>query len=180
MSVALHSGPKLNLGWRKSKYPPNSGRVLKQTPQHEPPAGSSLGNPVSGQIALIKLSSLGNFFQNLTFLLTFLKNTLYYFSGKVNKNNIGLCVLINGGKIMRGRKCYLLHPSGEWGRFLSFPLFFLLLLFYPFSSHSQTQSQTQNQCVTCHTSARKLIQITREIKKTHPKSAKSALTKGEG
>ena len=81
---------------------------------------------------------------------------------------------------MRGHKCYLLHPSGACVKFLTLPLFFLFLLFSPFQIHSQTQSQNQDQCVACHTSARKLIQITRQIKQAHPQPAKSALTKGEG
>ena len=53
-------------------------------------------------------------------------------------------------------------------------MFFLLPLISPL------HSQDQNQCVTCHTSARKLIEITRAIEKAHPKPAKSELTKGEG
>ena len=81
---------------------------------------------------------------------------------------------------MRGRKCYLLHPSGENVKFLLFPLLFFFLLFFTDRIYSQTPSSNQDQCVACHTSAKKLIQITREIKKAHPQAEKSTLTKGEG
>ncbi len=81
---------------------------------------------------------------------------------------------------MRNRKCYLLHPSGECISFFAFPFLFLLLLFSSALGRPQTKSPNQDQCVACHTSARKLIQITRQIKKLHPEVKKSSLTKGEG
>ena len=77
---------------------------------------------------------------------------------------------------MRGHKCYLLHPSGGLFLFLLLPLLFLFLL--PNPVFSQTQSQSQ--CIACHTNAKKLIEITRIIKQTTPQPKKSNLTKGEG
>ena len=42
-------------------------------------------------------------------------------------------------------------------------------------------TQQENHCFTCHTNPRKLIEITREIARTHPeKPGASAETKGEG
>jgi hypothetical protein len=42
-----------------------------------------------------------------------------------------------------------------------------------------SQAYEDTQCFKCHTSAKKLIEITREIAKTRP-ALKSAETKGEG
>ncbi|MDL1963915.1 MAG: hypothetical protein LWW98_06195 [Deltaproteobacteria bacterium] len=54
------------------------------------------------------------------------------------------------------------------------------LLFYNASSNVQC-SENINQCVACHTSARNLIKITREIAETSPaKPAISSETSGEG
>ena len=56
----------------------------------------------------------------------------------------------------------------------------LLFVLFVFPSSNPLHSQDQSQCVACHTSARKLIEITRAIEKAHPKPGKSKLTKGEG
>ena len=77
---------------------------------------------------------------------------------------------------MRGHKCYLLHPSGALFLFFILPLLFL---FVPLKSVFP-QTQSQNQCIACHTNAKKLIEITRIIKQTTPQPQKSNLTKGEG
>ena len=42
-----------------------------------------------------------------------------------------------------------------------------------------SQASEDSQCFKCHTSAKKLIEITREIAKTRP-AVKSAETEGEG
>ena len=56
---------------------------------------------------------------------------------------------------------------------------FSLLLFY--GSPVVRSDEKENHCFTCHTNARKLIQITREIAKTDKdKPGASAETKGEG
>lgn len=53
------------------------------------------------------------------------------------------------------------------------------LLFY--SSPSVQASSTENHCFTCHTNARELIKITREISKSNiNKPGGSEETKGEG
>ena len=57
---------------------------------------------------------------------------------------------------------------------------FVAFIFFLFPVFAPLHSQDQNQCVACHTSARKLIEITRAVEKAHPKPAKSELTKGEG
>jgi len=77
---------------------------------------------------------------------------------------------------MREHKCYLLRPSGGLSLFLLLPL---LSLFLP-SKPAFSQTQSQNQCIACHTNAKKLIEITRIIKQTTPQPKKSNLTKGEG
>jgi len=77
---------------------------------------------------------------------------------------------------MRGHKCYLLHPSGGLILFLIMPFLFLL---FPIKS-AVSQTQPKNQCIACHTNAKKLIEITRIIKQTTPQPKKSSLTKGEG
>ncbi len=52
------------------------------------------------------------------------------------------------------------------------------LIFIPGSPFS-SQAYEDTQCFKCHTSAKKLIEITREIAKTRP-ALKSAETAGEG
>ena len=52
------------------------------------------------------------------------------------------------------------------------------LIFIP-GSPFISQAYEDTQCFKCHTSAKKLIEITREIAKTRP-ALKSAETKGEG
>lgn len=52
------------------------------------------------------------------------------------------------------------------------------LIFIPGSPFS-SQAYEDTQCFKCHTSAKKLIEITREIAKTRP-TLKSAETAGEG
>lgn len=52
------------------------------------------------------------------------------------------------------------------------------LVFIP-GSPFISQASEDSQCFKCHTSAKKLIEITREIAKTRP-ALKSAETKGEG
>jgi len=52
------------------------------------------------------------------------------------------------------------------------------LIFVP-CSPLISQAYEDTQCFKCHTSAKKLIEITREIAKTRP-ALKSAETKGEG
>ncbi|RLB15406.1 MAG: hypothetical protein DRG63_06940 [Deltaproteobacteria bacterium] len=55
---------------------------------------------------------------------------------------------------------------------------FLLLVYFPKDTFCARQ---ENYCFTCHTSARKLIQITRQISKTHKaRPGASPETKGEG
>lgn len=56
-------------------------------------------------------------------------------------------------------------------------LIFVLSLFLASPSISQAYEDTQ--CFQCHTSAKKLIEITREIAKTRP-AVKSEETEGEG
>jgi len=61
-----------------------------------------------------------------------------------------------------------------------------IILFMTFSIAFFTSGQavqdeaTESSCVTCHTSAVKLIKITREIRKANPPREKSELNKGEG
>jgi len=54
-----------------------------------------------------------------------------------------------------------------------------LFLFY--GNQKAQSAEEENQCFTCHTNARKLIKITREIAKTDKgRPGTSAETKGEG
>ncbi len=54
-----------------------------------------------------------------------------------------------------------------------------LCVFY--ASRAATSTRQENYCFTCHTSARKLIKITREISKVNKgKPGASAKTEGEG
>lgn len=53
----------------------------------------------------------------------------------------------------------------------------ILILSYP---NVYAQDEEESSCITCHTSAVKLIKITRELQKTNPPQEKSTLNKGEG
>ena len=68
--------------------------------------------------------------------------------------------------IYRGPMVYLLLIAG-------------LLLNSPALSLSQDSAES-DQCIACHTKARKLIEISRIIKQTRPARQKSARTSGEG
>jgi len=58
---------------------------------------------------------------------------------------------------------------------------FGVLLFPFFTVNAANTTKRENHCFTCHTSARKLIQITREISKSNKnKPGASPETKGEG
>ena len=60
-------------------------------------------------------------------------------------------------------------------------LVFAVSLFLSFSSQKAWSAEKENYCFTCHTSARKLIQITREIAKADKgKPGGSTETEGEG
>lgn len=60
-------------------------------------------------------------------------------------------------------------------------LVFAVFLFLFYNSSIVRSAEKENHCFTCHTSARKLIQITREIAKTDKgKPEVSAETEGEG
>jgi hypothetical protein len=62
-------------------------------------------------------------------------------------------------------------------RLISLAIVFCLFLIPARSSISQAYEDTQ--CFQCHTSAKQLIEITREIAKTSP-ALKSSETEGEG
>ena len=58
---------------------------------------------------------------------------------------------------------------------------FLLPMLNLASYNLQAQDDDEeSSCITCHTSAVKLIKITREIQKKNPPKEKSELSKGEG
>ena len=62
---------------------------------------------------------------------------------------------------------------------------FMLLVFLSFSffisfPHVLYSSSSQDQCISCHTSAKKLIEITRKIEAARPKVEKSLESEGEG
>jgi len=58
---------------------------------------------------------------------------------------------------------------------------FAVLLFFFNSNPAVWSAEKENHCFTCHTNARKLIQITREIAKADKgKPGASAETEGEG
>ena len=60
-------------------------------------------------------------------------------------------------------------------------LVFAVSIFMFFSSTGAKSTEKENYCFTCHTNARKLIQITREIDKADKgKPGGSAETEGEG
>jgi hypothetical protein len=56
----------------------------------------------------------------------------------------------------------------------------LPLLFFASTNGQTPDDENGSSCIACHTSAVKLINITREMQKAHPPTEKSALTKGEG
>lgn len=59
----------------------------------------------------------------------------------------------------------------------------LMLLFFGFFiafPHALYSSSSQDQCISCHTSAKKLIEITRKIEASRPKVEKSIESEGEG
>jgi hypothetical protein len=60
-------------------------------------------------------------------------------------------------------------------RYIFTILIILCLIFNPFKGNAETE----NQCVNCHTSAKKLIEITRGTAKTKPVE-KEMEQKGEG
>ena len=60
-------------------------------------------------------------------------------------------------------------------------LVFVVSLFLFYGSPTAQSAEKENHCFTCHTSARKLIQITREIAKADKgKPVGSTETEGEG
>ena len=60
-------------------------------------------------------------------------------------------------------------------------LVFAVSIFLFFSSPGAQSAEKENYCFTCHTNARKLIKITREIAKVNKgKPGGSAETEGEG
>ena len=58
--------------------------------------------------------------------------------------------------------------------------FLLTQLIFGLPDLRAQEDDSESSCVTCHTSAVKLIKITREIQKKSPPEEKSSLTKGEG
>jgi hypothetical protein len=67
-------------------------------------------------------------------------------------------------------------------RFLiSVGLVFAVYLFLPYDSPAAESAGKENHCFTCHTNARKLIKITREIARADKgKPGASVATEGEG
>jgi len=64
---------------------------------------------------------------------------------------------------------------------ISMGLVFGVFLFLFFSSPTAQSARKENYCFTCHTSARKLIKITREIARADKgKPGASVATEGEG
>ncbi len=64
---------------------------------------------------------------------------------------------------------------------VSLGLVFVVSLFLFYGSSTAQSAEKENHCFTCHTSARKLIQITREIAKADKgKPVSSTETEGEG
>jgi hypothetical protein len=59
-------------------------------------------------------------------------------------------------------------------------VFALILSLWAWGPFSVPAAADVNQCFSCHTNPRKLIQITREIEASRPKPAASAETEGEG
>jgi hypothetical protein len=66
----------------------------------------------------------------------------------------------------------------KYGAFI-IPLIPVCFLFFALPPAVQP-AQEENQCFICHTSARDLIKITREIEATKPKPKASAESEGEG
>jgi len=64
---------------------------------------------------------------------------------------------------------------------ISAGLVFAVSLFLPYGSLVVESAEEENHCFTCHTSARKLIKITREIAKANEgKPGASTESEGEG
>ena len=64
---------------------------------------------------------------------------------------------------------------------ISVGLVFAVPLFLPYGSPAAESAGKENHCFTCHTNARKLIKITREIAKANEgKPGTSSESKGEG
>ena len=64
---------------------------------------------------------------------------------------------------------------------ISVGLVFAVSLFLPYGSPAAESAGKENHCFTCHTSARKLIKITREIARADKgKPGASVATEGEG
>jgi hypothetical protein len=64
---------------------------------------------------------------------------------------------------------------------VSIGLSFAVSLFFIYGGGTVGSAQKENHCFTCHTNARKLIKITREIAKANKgKPGTSAETEGEG
>ena len=55
-----------------------------------------------------------------------------------------------------------------------------LLLFFIALPYASCASPQQDQCISCHTSAKKLIEITREIEASKPKVEEKVESEGEG
>lgn len=78
---------------------------------------------------------------------------------------------------MRRKNSYFFHSSRLVSGLLIFSILFLFIFLNPIKTNSQSE---ESQCIACHTTAKKLIQIARIIKQTTPQTKKSKLTKGEG
>ena len=64
---------------------------------------------------------------------------------------------------------------------ISVGLVFAVSLFLPYGSPAAESGEKENYCFSCHTSARKLIKITREIARADKeKPGASVATEGEG
>jgi hypothetical protein len=64
---------------------------------------------------------------------------------------------------------------------ISVGLVFAVCLFFPYGSPAAESVGKENYCFTCHTNARKLIKITREIARADKgKPGASVATEGEG
>jgi hypothetical protein len=66
------------------------------------------------------------------------------------------------------------------GLVMSIVVVFGFLLLFAYENRTAGSAEGENYCFTCHTNARKLIQITREIEKQKGKSKASSEIEGEG
>lgn len=57
---------------------------------------------------------------------------------------------------------------------------FVAVFVFVLSNSAMFASAEESGCVSCHTSLKKLLQITRDIEASKPKVEKSAESKGEG